>query len=366
MNNNHILLSKIWLISLLVFFLYIPKAYSYQNVSGEYSSERAKLINSSLDDVQRRKDRKIDYTKKPIQGAYPHSVIQRQPEPDKSFQRMRSISPFRSRDQKKNIPLKNTKVEIGQENSSILYTEPNVMQEKGHMHGIYGSVEYRPYENQQAGSLKEFFSEDSNVNVYKLDAKISWGRVNYASSQGTLSKLEDSMFEMRGLIGYDMPISSTLFTPYMGLGLRYLKNDLRGTIVQPDLTEVKGYRRSSRYFYLPIGIDTTTRIKNNVSLGLNFEYDFLINGKQKSHLEDIDSGFETLTNGQGSGFGLKSSLKLSKNCENFELYIEPFYRYWNIADSEISPVIYSDAIAGYGIEPKNNSKEYGFKIGLDF
>jgi len=358
--------NRILLLSILSSFLLIPTAYCYQDVAGEYKSDRMNLVNSSLDDVERRKAGKIDYAKKPIRNSYSQPVVQDPSNKNSDLTRFRTPNPYQEIKRQKEAPPKQPTIEFGQENSSINYQEPNVMKEKGHMHGIFGSVVYRPVENKPAESLKDYFSEDSQINVYKLDAKISWGRVNYASSQGTLSKLEDSMFEVRGLIGYDMPIKSTLFTPYMGLGIRNLKNDLRGTIVQPDLTEVKGYRRSSRYLYLPIGIDTRTKMDNDISVGINLEYDFLINGKQKSHLEDIDPDFETLTNGQGNGFGFKSSLSLRKDCQNYNVFIEPFFRYWNIADSEISPVIYTDAIVGYGIEPKNNSKEFGFKIGLDF
>ncbi|MBU0468512.1 MAG: hypothetical protein KKF78_08275, partial [Candidatus Omnitrophica bacterium] len=344
----------------------VPKTFCYQEVSSQYASERMDLISSSLDDVERRNSRKIDYTKKPMKGSYPQSVTQTPKNYDNDINRIRTANPFRDITPKEKTSHKNSTIEFGQENSLITYTEPNFMREKGHMHGIFGSITYRPTENKQPETLNEYFTEDSGVNVFKLDAKMSWGRVNYSSSQGTLDSLEDSMFELRGLIGYDFPAKETRFTPYMGLGLRYLKNDLRGTIVQPDLTEAKGYRRSSRYFYLPIGLDTTTMLQNDISLGFNFEYYFLINGKQKSHLEDIDSGFDTLTNGQGTGFGLKSSISFKKDFQNYLLFIEPFYRYWNIADSEISPVYYEEIEVGSGLEPKNNSTEYGFKIGLDF
>ena len=272
-----------------------------------------------------------------------------------------------------NDKLNQTVLELGTELSRIAYREPDFMREKGYMYGIFGSVTHRISENNQINKFSDMFSDDNKINVFKVDGKISWGRVNYESSQGTLDGLKDSMFEIRGTAGYDLPIStSTMITPYMGVGFRYLKDDLRGTISTPG-GDVRGYRRSTKYLYVPMGLDTTTRLKNDFSLGLNLEYDIFINGKQKSHLEDVDPLYETLTNGQGRGYGVRGSFSLKRDCQHVELFFEPFVRYWSIRDSEASPIIYDDAPITdeygnvfVGIEPQNNSTEYGIKLGLNF
>jgi hypothetical protein len=61
---------------------------------------------------------------------------------------------------------------------------------------------------------------------------------------------------------------------------------------------------------------------------------------------------------QNTGYGLRLSGKVSKKIDaKTSVFIEPFIRYWDIANSDI--------INGY-LEPKNNTVEYGAKIGVSF
>ena len=65
------------------------------------------------------------------------------------------------------------------------------------------------------------------------------------------------------------------------------------------------------------------------------------------------------------GYGLRGSVKLEKRFSKFGIFVEPFIRYWHIQNSE-------EAYAQMGpyvitiIEPKNETREYGLKIGLTF
>jgi hypothetical protein len=61
---------------------------------------------------------------------------------------------------------------------------------------------------------------------------------------------------------------------------------------------------------------------------------------------------------QNTGYGLRFSGKVSKKIDaKTSVFIEPFIRYWDIANS--------DVVSGYP-EPKNNTLEYGAKIGISF
>lgn len=258
-----------------------------------------------------------------------------------------------------------TQVELGTELSYIRYAEPNLMKQKGYMYGMYSSATYRNSTNEDIKSISDIFSDDNKVNMFKLDAKISWGTVDYESEgTGTIDDIEDYMFEGRGVAGYDIPIfKSSRITPFIGFGFRYLNDDSGG---RTSSTGHFGYKREARYTYMPFGIETHTPFNNGWNLDMVFEYDLFLGGKQKSYLGDAVAGLNTVTNEQNDGYGLRGSIKIQKETEKLGFSFEPFIRYWNIDDSEVSAITFSGSIVGSGVEPKNNSTEYGVKLGVQF
>lgn len=230
--------------------------------------------------------------------------------------------------------------DLGTEISYIKYEEPDVMEEKGVMWGVLGSYTYR--ENW----------------MLKADGKFSYGQVDYENS-GTMDNIDDYMLEFRGLGGYDFPVlKATILTPYIGFGYRYLNDDSSGMTTS---TGALGYERESNYYYSPIGIETITELENGWSIGVTFEYDYFWKGIQKSSLGGIE-----LENDQNDGYGLRGSIKFQKKGEKVDYVIEPFIRYWDIEDSEVSPITWSGYVLGYGYEPENNSTEIGIKFVAKF
>lgn len=241
--------------------------------------------------------------------------------------------------------LKRHTFEIGSEAYYFKYEEPGEMKENGIMYGLNGA--YTFYDRI----------------MLKAEARYAWGEVDYKNS-GTLNGIYDYTLEFRGLAGWGFPVGiSSLLTPYVGLGYRYLNDDLEGKTTS---TGALGYERESNYFYTPVGIQTLTELTYDWSLGLNVEYDYLWKGRQKSHLRDVDPDFNDLENDQNKGFGLRGSLKLIKKGEKIDFVIEPFVRYWNIKKSEEQDVTYSGVVIGYGYEPKNNTTEMGVKLAVNF
>jgi hypothetical protein len=59
-------------------------------------------------------------------------------------------------------------------------------------------------------------------------------------------------------------------------------------------------------------------------------------------------------------------LKLVKQGRNVNLLIEPFVRYWHIKNSDSTIAVGPTGLAVSGLEPDNNSTEFGAKIGLQF
>ena len=99
---------------------------------------------------------------------------------------------------------------------------------------------------------------------------------------------------------------------------------------------------------------------------MTVEYDLFLFGQQKSHLGDVWPGTNTLSNDQDGGYGARSSFKLIKRYKSFSTYIEPFVRYWNIDDSDVETFTVPGLGTGAGLEPANNTTEYGVKLGMRF
>jgi len=229
--------------------------------------------------------------------------------------------------------------EVGAEMSHITYKEPGVMQEKGIMYGIDGSYVYH------------------NNFMLKAEGRFSYGQVDYKNS-GTMDNIDDYILEFRGLGGYDFPVKSFIFTPYIGFGYRYLNDDMGGRY---SSTGAFGYERESNYFYSPIGIEVITPLKNEWFVGGTVEYDYFWEGKQKSYL-GWKPGYYDIENDQDEGYGYRGSIKLEKKTVKIDFIIEPFVRYWNIKNSKIT----TDPGGTSWIEPKNNSTEIGCKFGTKF
>nr|MBU1327908.1 autotransporter outer membrane beta-barrel domain-containing protein [Candidatus Omnitrophota bacterium] len=234
-------------------------------------------------------------------------------------------------------------VEIGLETSYITYKEPGVMKEKGFMYGITCAMGYRNY-NYMLG----------------IEARASLGSVDYSSgSSGTLNNIDDNMWEVRGLAGYDFYVSETLaITPYVGIGFRHLNDNMGG---RSSTTGARGYDRNISYLYSPIGVDVTTTFENGWNVKLRLEYDKFWDGNVESHLGSIP-GYYDIENDQDKGYGYRGSVMFKKKGETMDFIIEPFFRYWNIKDSKYT----TDPGGTTWLEPKNNSKEFGISFAVEY
>jgi hypothetical protein len=235
--------------------------------------------------------------------------------------------------------------EMGPEISYIEYKEPDVMSQKGTMYGIGAAYSYH------------------NGVMIKVAGRYSYGQVDYQNS-GTLNNIDDIIFEIRALGGYDFKISSSFtMTPFIGFGYRYLKDDSAGRITS---TGAKGYLRESNYYYSPIGIEAVNVFDKGWSAGVILEYDYFWKGMQKSYLSNSDAGLNDVENNQNGGYGVRGSIIIKKQTDRVFYAIEPFIRYWNIDNSDIQNVTYYGIVIDRGLEPKNESTEIGVKFMIGF
>jgi len=241
---------------------------------------------------------------------------------------------------------------LAPEISYIKYKESQ-MKETGMMLGLSGAYTYR-------GSL----TEKLDKMMLRVDGHLGGGQVNYDGqlNDGTpykIKNINDFLAEIRTVAGYDFGVfSSSTITPYFGIGYRYLMDDLA--------KDSAGYLRESNYFYSPLGFETKTPLAKGWSIGFTAEYDIFWFGQQKSHLSDVAASLSDVTNDQREGYGVRGSVKLTKASDKVDFFIEPFVRYWNIAESDESAVSYGGEIIGTAVEPKNHSTEFGLRLGAAF
>lgn len=228
--------------------------------------------------------------------------------------------------------------------------------DQGHLFGAYTSYTFRPARGNS--TLEDI------IDVYKLEGRFNYGKVDYKSNgSGTLDRIKDWTYEVRLLAGKDFLMGSNMrMTPLVGFGYRYLNDDSGG---KQTSTGAFGYEREANYFYIPLGLEFAARVADSWVISPSIEYDILIQGRQKSHLSDVPGGFPDITNKQHDGFGVRGSIKFIKEFPSVDFVVEPYYRYWDIDDSDVSTGVGSIFIVS-GQEPANTSQEYGVRLGAIF
>jgi len=259
-------------------------------------------------------------------------------------------------------------VNLGPDVSYITYREPGVMKERGWFYGIAADA-YLKYplnkcwnlatglEVKYAWSRVDYSSDESG-----LGAKYATSRVDYSSDEsGDMDGIKDRLFEVRLLLGAEwFPYKNISFMPYVGFGYRKLTDDSSGK--ETDLGAL-GYKRTIRYFYVPIGISGAYYINPNWKIKGYAEYDYFIRGKVKSYLSDIDPTlYEDIKNTQDNGYGIRAGVSIVRNFKSFELSGGPYVKYWKIDKSDIS----YDSWGREWVEPKNHSTETGAMLRISF
>lgn len=258
-------------------------------------------------------------------------------------------------------------LKISQQTFYARYVEPDVMKQRGKMFGVGATYTYRP------DKYDPLYSR--TVNTYRLDGMFAAGKFQYeaeAESQAGLRvDADDHMYDLRALLGkelYDQKGENMLFL-YSGYGFRYLSDDDDGSLAfVPGKGYFYGYKRESRYHYIPAGLELTHALDEQSKLKVNMEYNHLVRGSQFSQLSDGDPYIccsTDLVTDQHNGYGLRGSLAYEKQYSHLNWSFEPFFRYWNIDDSDIGTG-YFNGVPFYGIEPENETFEVGAKTSLLF
>ena len=219
--------------------------------------------------------------------------------------------------------------------SDMTYEEPKYMSENGSMVGILGS--YGIY----------------NDYMIKFEGNYAEGLMDYVGS-GAMESY-DHIIELRELVGINYTLKNKEnIIPFIGLGYRYLNDDSTNTITTSG---AEGYEREQSYLYSPIGFEYRLNLpKYGLYLGSNIEYDLFWQGTNHSHTSTVP-GYYDITFNQYKGHGFRISFHFIKIESKHNYFIEPFYKYWHIDDSDLT----IDPSGRVFFEPKNTSTEIGIQ-----
>jgi hypothetical protein len=270
-------------------------------------------------------------------------------------------------------------VEIGAQVSRYSYVEPQVMENDGTKTGLTLTA--------TTGLFTNYFVTG--------DVRYAFGDVEYSSNDQRAKDNDDKLRDVRLLGGRDVDMGSYLLAPYTGIGVRQLRNDLRGTVFAgPGETQDAGYRRESTYLYIPIGVTHRFHVDNESRISTTVEYDWFLSGTQTSRFGDVNntppvlaaivdpgscavptavtSGGCTLSdvkNKQHQGYGVRFNIAY----ERAHWSVGFFYSMWSIKQSDtvtagsagVLPGVFA-ASSSTVFEPRNRTQEYGIEAKFRF
>jgi hypothetical protein len=232
---------------------------------------------------------------------------------------------------------------LGLDLSAYTYDEPGVMTLKSRQLGVDYAFTY---------ALGGTWPRSNEGWFVRGELRLATGKADYRSSiSGSIDGTGNGYVEARGLVGRDFDRGGYVLAPYVGLGLRQLRNDLRGV----SSTGARGYRRASEYTSLPMGLTHRVKLADQSQLATTVEYMHLISGLQTAALSDASASRTDLSLKQRRGHGLR--LNVMNRHDNWSW--GPTLTYWNIGASDPggSPAY---------IEPKNKTYELGLKAAYHF
>jgi hypothetical protein len=235
--------------------------------------------------------------------------------------------------------LKRETLFIGPEIYRFEYEESGI-QDTGTFYGVVFGYIYR-------GWIPDTDMEKIKASrkMLAMEFRYAGGEVDYDGQlmSGTpyrISNIPDKTFEARLLIGPDLLRKKHLSTFYTGVGYRYLLDD--------STSDPAGYERESNYLYLPVGYQFHQFTDAPWSIAATIEGDLLLLGVQKT-----DLGFLDVNNDQHTGLGFRTAVKFQNQSDDYIFSIEPFFRYWDIDDSETVKFLR---------EPANETIEFGIQF----
>ena len=165
--------------------------------------------------------------------------------------------------------------------------------------------------------------------------------------------------EARLLGGYDFDAGRNRhFRYYTGLGAKYFYDELKNEVTD---TGAIGYDRRILQFYLPLGMEYGFNAYG-LRMRPSLEADLLLYGIVNSRFQNF--GDYEVYNQQHEGHGIRADFMVgSLDAQGRGWEFGPFFRYWNVPDSnlKINASPYLPPGAGW-MEPENKRMQAGVKL----
>ncbi len=205
-------------------------------------------------------------------------------------------------------------------------------------------------DNSNYGSITASYTHTSPRNyIFGADGRLSYGSDHYRSDSGSSAGSPQYEGELRLRGGGTFLLMGDVTTLYTGVGGRFFYDNSKGTVTDLGLF---GYDRRIAQLYVPVGMTWHLPVGSWL-LSSNLEYDQLIKGWVNSRLQSL-GGYD-IRNTQTRGYGLRGELMFRPIAENSTWEIGPFFRYWNVADSNT----YTAPDTSQWLEPQNTRIQVG-------
>jgi len=161
-----------------------------------------------------------------------------------------------------------------------------------------------------------------------VEARGVTGEMNYSSNSGSKHDQTNTLLEGRGLLGKDFIFTYYSVSPFFGVGYRYVDNNLGGNASNGTAL----YERENGMWYVPVGFMPRMPIDEKSRLAALLEYDFIVQGRETSHLGDAHAGDPIVHDEQDNGMGFRAELMYETKYWS----LGPFASYWAMNTSRFS------------------------------
>lgn len=233
-------------------------------------------------------------------------------------------------------------------NYAAAYSSSDKMRKSGALIGVAGAKTWLFYEPIHAWS--DVSQRASMPNIVKIQGEFSQGNMDYDSYvTGKMKSFDVKELDLRLLAGYAIALNDrTLVTPYVGIGYRLSSNNAGG-YVDYFVYDYAKFTVKNNLYYLPVGVETLTRLNAQWDVGLNLEADWVIGGDVDYYLNEIDGLFPMVDVNTGEalqvqtrkasshlngGFGFRTSVKLIRKFDKINFFVEPYLKFWSLNKSK--------------------------------
>jgi hypothetical protein len=166
----------------------------------------------------------------------------------------------------------------------------------------------------------------------RLRADAVTGNVDYEDDEGErIENVSQTAGTAEFHLGKDFAVGGATLTPFAGIGHRTLRDESGGRETQGGLA---GYDRTISYRYLPVGVAVSFGIGASARMELSGQANFVVGGRARSRLSEIDPDLPDLDLALRGGTGFRLSALGEIPIGGSAIRFGPVLETWTINPSE--------------------------------